>query len=127
MAEIQDMISTTEETEITIETMNPTTTETEAEVMNPITNGEMMNMAEAITIEDMTTALEMEQDSMIAEEVTKEKKDGDVRSAGHGMHMTTWILVANVDGDVLVNLVEIIENVRGHHIGGMIIAHYLRK
>lgn len=79
MAEIQDMISTTEETEITIETMNPTTTETEAEVMNPITNGETMNMAEAITIEDMTTALEMEQDSMIAEEVTKEKKDGDVR------------------------------------------------
>ena len=64
MTEIQDMISTTEETEITIETMNPTTTETEAE---------------AITIEDMTTALEMEQDSMIAEEVTKEKKDGDVR------------------------------------------------
>ena len=79
MTEIQDMISTTEETEITIETMNPTTTETEAEVMNPITNGEMMNMAEAITIGDMTTALEMEQDSMIAEEVTKEKKDGDVR------------------------------------------------
>lgn len=79
MAEIQDMISTTEETEITIETMNPTTTETEAEVMNPITNGEMMIMAEAITIEDMITALEMEQDSMIAEEVTKEKKDGDVR------------------------------------------------
>ena len=61
------MISTTEVMIITTEATNPTTIE--------VMNGDMMNMAEAITIEDMTTALEI----MIVEEVTKGTKGGDAR------------------------------------------------